>query len=485
MTSTQVMGTRAGFMDMLSPVSNTTKSETADFKSFLNLSNNKNNLESISQPVSMAGKKQNTAEETTSDEPVVNRKVNKTENVQTTTEKREVSGDDIDKVEKAVDEVVETIKDELDLTDEEVVAVLETLGLTPIALLNPDNLKEFVMEAMQVEDPIVLATDENLLESLNKLEEAVTNVVENLSENLGIDDKEFLDAIEKFQNVEPETETLERTEVKEPVKDSKAPVVEDAKITAAIEVVVSDEVKNTEEPLDRKNDVETSKEDSKLHNFSVHNESRETQEIKPASDTQKGSYEGLNKEGDHKTSSNILSFAENLVKDTVAALNENSEGVSFTTVEATRIINQITESIKTQVTSETTEINMRLHPESLGNVNVRLAANNEGIITARFIAENEAVKNVLEAQAASLKETLQSKGVTIEAVEVMVESHRFDENFNRERSNEGNPSKQKKGVRRLNLSDEALNDGTSVENEADTLIKDIMRQNGNTIDYTA
>ena len=101
-------------------------------------------------------------------------------------------------------------------------------------------------------------------------------------------------------------------------------------------------------------------------------------------------------------------------------------------------------------------------------------------MTAQFIAQNESVKAIIESQALVLRETLETKGVTVEAVEVMVGSHEFERNLSdSERRNEEQQTSPR-AVRRLNLDAE---DETELEDE-DILRQDIMRQNGNTIDYT-
>ena len=164
-------------------------------------------------------------------------------------------------------------------------------------------------------------------------------------------------------------------------------------------------------------------------------------------------------------------------------MNEVSETVSYTTFDARNVLDQITEAIKVDVSAETSEINLRLHPESLGTVSVKVSANHEGVLTARFTAQNEGVKAIIESQAIVLKETLEAKGVTVEAVEVMVQSHEFERNLSDQSKGSNNPSEgqKKKGIRRIDLTEEV----TDTETPEDTLVREMMAQNGNTIDYTA
>ena len=118
-----------------------------------------------------------------------------------------------------------------------------------------------------------------------------------------------------------------------------------------------------------------------------------------------------------------MSFAENLLNKVFDKLNETTEAVTYTEIDAQRILEQITESIKVDISNELSEVNLKLHPESLGNVSVKISANHEGILTAHFTAQNESVKAIIESQAVVLREALESKGVTVEAIEVAVQSH--------------------------------------------------------------
>ncbi|MBQ3890943.1 MAG: flagellar hook-length control protein FliK, partial [Lachnospiraceae bacterium] len=141
------------------------------------------------------------------------------------------------------------------------------------------------------------------------------------------------------------------------------------------------------------------------------------------------------------------------------------------------------EAIKIDITADASEISLQLTPENLGTVKVKVSSNNEGVLTAQFTAQNESVKAVIESQAIVLKETLESKGVTVEAIEVTVQSHEFERNLsdqNRGNTSDNNQPK-KRGIRRINLSAPEEEIATS----EDALLKEIMTQNGNTVDYSA
>ena len=89
------------------------------------------------------------------------------------------------------------------------------------------------------------------------------------------------------------------------------------------------------------------------------------------------------------------------------------------------IVRQIIDAVKVNVNRTSTEMELQLHPESLGKVNLVVAAK-DGIITAQIAAQDEAVKNVIENQLVMLKESFEQQGLKVEAVAVTVQSHGFE-----------------------------------------------------------
>lgn len=67
------------------------------------------------------------------------------------------------------------------------------------------------------------------------------------------------------------------------------------------------------------------------------------------------------------------------------------------------IMRQIMDYMKIQVKADTSNLEMQLHPASLGTVQVQIASKG-GAVTANFIAQNETVKAALESQMVQLIE---------------------------------------------------------------------------------
>ena len=131
---------------------------------------------------------------------------------------------------------------------------------------------------------------------------------------------------------------------------------------------------------------------------------------------------------------------------------------------------------------------MSLHPASLGNVAVNLVSRN-GVLTAEFTTQTDAARAALESQLAVLKENLEQQGVKIEAVEVTVSSHAFEENL--EQGNNGSSDAEadererlRRATRRIDLGPFG-EDGLEDISEADMVTADMMRSDGNRMDYRA
>lgn len=478
MTSNQVMNTQDSATALLAySQMSSAKVEKADFSSFMNSSKDAANAEPeklSDESGKVSARKPEKVNEAVKDsvkpaDDTQNSKVTGENNF----EERPVEETDVDTLKEAVESVISKIEEELDVTEEEITEALAILGLTQTALLIPETIPEIAIELSDAEGAISLVTNEELYDAIGEITKTVEEILPNLEEDLDIDPEVF-EAVLKEASVIPADENPIDTEL--PVeKENETPVIEinvkSFEARSESREVKNEEVSQIEEPKEELNvskalvsNETNAKEQNSNEDLS---QTVKTETVKPLND-------------EHEVKDPIVTFTQNLIDKTREALNAKEVTTVYTEVDAKAIIDQITESIRVEATPETTEISLRLHPESLGNVSVRISANHEGAMTAQFIAQNESVKAIIESQALVLRETLEAKGVTVEAVEVMVGSHEFERNLSdSERRNEEQQTSPR-AVRRLNLDAE---DETELEDE-DILRQDIMRQNGNTIDYT-
>lgn len=393
-----------------------------------------------------------------------------------TTEAKDVQTQDAETqetVEKAAEELVSEIVDVMDIPLEKVEEAMEVLGLTAVDLFDPANLKQLLLNLTDNTDELALVTDEALYGNLQELFQAVNETLGALQEELGLSAEELealmaqMSAEEQPVEVEEPVLTMPGTEEPEVsvegMKDYAVSVQKDGgtvqiKVTvddASGEKHVSEQVTDTGKP--------------------------ETTPVlkKESADT---GHQGE----EHAAGNNAgNAFLQNLT-GRMEEVEAPAERPVYTQPETNQIMDQIVEYMKFNIKPETQEMEMQLHPASLGTVHVQIAAK-DGVITAQFAAQNETVKAVLETQMIQLKEQFEEQGIKVEAVEVTVANHAYGEQFGGERdAADQNGENAKKGARRINLNlDEIEEEGIEALDDSERIAVEMMQANGNTVDYTA
>jgi flagellar hook-length control protein FliK len=166
---------------------------------------------------------------------------------------------------------------------------------------------------------------------------------------------------------------------------------------------------------------------------------------------------------------------------------ENAAGIpEYASVDAQDIIDQIVEQTKVILKSDTTSIEMQLNPENLGKIFLNISSK-EGAVSAQLFAQNEAVRAALETQIATLTENLNQAGVKVDAIEVSVAAHQFERNLEQNAKGDeeqGRRGEEKKSERR-SLRMDSLDDLSGLMTEEEVLAARIMKDNGNSVDFTA
>ena len=149
------------------------------------------------------------------------------------------------------------------------------------------------------------------------------------------------------------------------------------------------------------------------------------------------------------------------------------------------IMNQIMDYMKINLKGDVQELELQLHPASLGNVNVQIASK-DGAITAQFTAQNEIVKAAIESQLVQLKEQFTEQGIKVDAVEVTVANYEFQQSFSGNEKEAGEEQNNgKKSHRRINLNELDLEELPDDMDDSEKIAADMMARSGNTVDYTA
>lgn len=373
-------------------------------------------------------------------------------------------------LEQAGEEIAKEVAKELDVTEEEVAEAMEEMGLSAVDLLNSSNLTQLVLQLSGEQDNMALLTDESLFSQLQNLLDFVSEVKGGLMESLDVTPQELQVLVDEMLSAGGQLEAGELTT--------------EAEAVAAEEPVITVEVKAGDDTVklaadENGNPIKTVEVVSPNTEENVARENTGGQEQKSSENNKQGMEENFG--------------SANQLLDVLNQNNANTTEVSFEQTvpvfsEQTQdIMDQIMDYMKIQLKPGMEQLEMQLHPESLGTVHIQLSSKG-GEITAQFHVQNEAVKAALESQVSTLQETLKEQGIKVEAVQVTVESHGFESNLWQGQQREENASSQssKKAPRRINLNDLNVNDLTEEgASEEDLLAARMMEANGNTVDYTA
>lgn len=412
-------------------------------------------------------------------------------------------------VKEAIQDVKEAIEEKLDISDEELLQVMETLGLTMADLMDPKTVTDIVAAVKEV-TPVDILADDTLSGIVTDLQGKIREITSDVIQEMDITPEEFKTRLAELKNeyevVSPEPTAMEKT------TDLK------------VETDTAD-VRGMTEAKDQKPEIETVRTPAEA----VKTEDTQPDRTERISDEDKGGQEvslnvtvkdqrgqgntsGNSAEGDTSQQDILRSeirarhtearteaaihnnniFFQNLtnaVENTLDAMTvTESTAPAGSMVDAMDLINQISSQIRAVIDNETQSLQMQLHPQSLGRLNVELISK-AGQLTAQFEAENASVKAALETRIAELKETLEQRGVRVESVEVTVASHEFEQNLmggEQSGTASGESSQRGRRTRNINLNDADIEgiDGEETP-EDERIAREMMAANGNSVDYMA
>lgn len=444
-----------------------------------------------------------------------------------------LSAADADEITKEVSsQIVEKVTEDLDITEDKLCEIMQMLGITAMDLLQPENLTALFANAAGIENnpqELVLNSDftglyadvmdiayknQALLEAVSNMEVLETpQELETFTEpgnpnqgntalsgedmaNVQISDLAGETEGTVSKQYQTKSEIIGTSEIADASETTAATVVEERSMseTAATaetsnipETVVSSESiaasETKAQPADTKKD-RTGLADDAL-----------SQQIGDESDSLKPEKQAMKADLNSDSSSEERSFGdknENNVLHTM--INEQTQPESvfeafdvqpkYTSVNTTEIIRQIVDQISIANTTGESVIEMQLNPENLGKLYINVTEKNSEI-TARIAVSNEAVKNALESQMATLRENLQDANIRVNDVEITIATHEFERNLEQNAGNEnGRQDGQQYTHQSSNNGGNKSGPNETASDEA-RLTAQIMRDNGNSVDFMA
>lgn len=389
---------------------------------------------------------------------------------------------------ETADKVVEKVADTLGLSKEEVEEAMETLGLTAVSLLDRTNLAELLLNLSGETDQMALLTNETLSTGMQDILRMVQTELSSIQEMYGMNAEQLNFCVETLN--EEEMQQLAAA-----LQEQEGSAAEGS-VADTIPVLNAENEGTDEAAVQPEKAVITLNKGGEQVQAVVETDgetgvSTITQQSAPLTGQEENSMAGEeteDKEGrnNSETSKNGSLLLQNVTQNqNTAAAATGTEPVLTENGQVQDIMDQILDYMKLQVKPDTTNLELQLHPESLGTLNVQIAQKN-GMLTAQFTAQNETVKNVIETQLITLQQQFEEQGIKVEAVEVNVAAGQLDRNLNEGQGNNGKASEEakKKQTRRINLNDLNALEEEELE-EADRVTADMMARNGNTVDYLA
>ena len=455
---------------------------------------------------------------------------------------------DADEITKRVSsQIVEKVTEDLDITEDKLCEIMQMLGITSMELLQPENLTALFANATGIENnpqELVLNSDftglyadvMDIASQNQALLEAVSNmeVLENPQvleiftepDNPGeINTASAEEDIAKVQisDVTDETEepvfqqpqvkseaigTSETINASENIGATETTPATVQKERSMLEMAATAVSQSQTTSVNTVSELQTASEDntvsgsqgmletaeveaSNISETAVSSESIDSSETVSLKSEKQVMKTDLNSD----SSSDERSFddkSENRVLHTMINEQMQPEGVfeafdvqpKYTSVNTTDIIRQIVDQISIAKTTGESVIEMQLNPENLGKLYINVTERNSEI-TARIAVSNETVKNALESQMAALRENLQDANIRVNDVEITIATHEFERNLEQNAGNENGRQDGQQFTHQSSSNGGIRTGHNETASDEAGLAAQIMRDNGNSVDFMA
>ncbi|WP_418966696.1 flagellar hook-length control protein FliK [Butyribacter intestini] len=379
-------------------------------------------------------------------------------------------------------EITNEVRDILGVDDETLANAMTALGFSALDLLDTSNLAKLVLTINGSSEFTDLLTDENMMNQLNSLIDVVENI--NWEELTGMSKEDFATVLANSkQQGDIEHENLMTT-------------VSDGETFSVIQEDASDRQVNVQTDVsDNITDVSDNITDAK-QDVTVVVEKNQSEAEQGSAQTDSDAGKNMSEEiaestlsDDDAVSSRQTNVQNNFIQnmEQAAANVEQTQSARPDTVRMQQmvdIVNQVVEKIKVSLGTESTSMEMQLNPEHLGKVLLNVSSKN-GMMTAVFSVQSEEAKAALESQMFTLRENLELRELKVDAVEVNVSDFDFSRS---DQAMDGGQSKADDGngkQMKFDFGDDSSDESAISNEEKEAVRKQVMRDNGSQIDFTA
>lgn len=400
------------------------------------------------------------------------------------------------------DAINSVVKDALGIDDETLVEAMTALGMTPVDLLNVNNLQELVLFINGSSDVTDLLTNESMMMDLSNLTEAIADIDwESLT---GISKEDFVQTLESMLNqgvsatdgetvlteadtgMAADSQTAQTDEVPviveyedEQAYTAKQNVTEQTKI-------VSDDTADVGNKVSKQNDGNTNTDTAKLQDTKNGDANAQQNTDGQSESLKQDMTESVRSDAGENAHATVVNGTADFLQNLNQAVNDVSKPVFSQQTNMQQmidIVNQVVEQIKVTMGKETTSMQLQLNPESLGKVLISVTSNH-GVMTANFTVQSEEAKEALQSQMYSLKEALEGRNLKVEAVEVEVSDFAFSQSSQSE--GQDKKSFENGSGKRMRFEFDDADEAELVSDEAGSRqAKPARLESGSSIDFTA
>lgn len=385
------------------------------------------------------------------------------------------------------EKIRDVIKDNLGIDDDMIDTALQAMGVILTDLFQPEVLQQFVLLVAGGEESTDFLINEDLMQNF-------TNLLQALEDFQAENQETLLPLMEKLETPVLLDDYLQQ----EGFTAEKLGISEDASPDEFHVVMESVQAGVSEEELQRIGGKSGSVSDVRQSSLSG---SEESEEVWKDVVVLQNADEESGEDSVGQNSSDLLFSQERelseektiptpLFTEQFNTLQE--DGITFIKPQwngtqrmqqMVDIVNQVSEHIRSAVSADTTSVEIQLNPESLGKVFFSVVSKG-GVMTASFQVQTEEAKNALESQILILRDNLEAKNLKVESVEVQVSDFSFDQSNQAERQSQEEMAKQSRRKFRYDT-EEAEETEKNAEVTAEQVRRQVMRDNGGSIDFTA
>lgn len=393
-----------------------------------------------------------------------------------------------------ISDILNTISNDLGVSEDDITDAMNTLGLSFADLSIPSNTAE-LYTTLTGSDSVSLLTSDDFMSLLDDLQDIFSGVDDDLMSQLTpLTDDEASDLTDLISQQDVTDEAAEQSDVTVINVTSE----ETTEVTETTETVVSVTTETVTDADSSQQSQTTDSSADETQNGTITNNAQQTTaaDEKASSDTSDlFGNSSEQKSGADQVNVNAVSAGtaqaagETEVTDFISTIQK------YTDINTDDLISQIVDKARQTLSSRVSSLEMELHPQSLGKIFLQVTEKS-GDVSAHLYAQNEAVKHALENRLADLTEELNRQGIKVNEVTVSVEPHAFDENLEKNMSNQfgqtpdgqtqngtfdsENPSRNSRSRSAIDLRNGALSDDMTAD---EALEASIMQDNGNTVSY--